>query len=60
MLGRCAGPNCSLGQVVGDLILKATLGANGATIEMSDYGFLTFHCTRPMTSEGVKSLEDEE
>ncbi|MCC6368906.1 MAG: antitoxin [Bryobacterales bacterium] len=52
--------NRSLGQVIGDLILQAAHSAKGATIEMSDYGFATFRCTRPVTSEDVKALEDEE
>lgn len=52
--------NCSLGQVIGELILRAAHGATGAAIQMSDYGFPTFRCTRPVTSEDVKSLDDEE
>ncbi|WP_321472980.1 hypothetical protein [uncultured Paludibaculum sp.] len=52
--------NRSVGQVVGDLILKAAHSAKGAGVEMSDYGFPTFHCTRPVTSEDVKALEGEE
>jgi len=52
--------NRSLGQVIGDLILQAAPGGKGATIQMSDYGFPTFRCTRPVTSEDVKALEDEE
>lgn len=52
--------NRSLGRVVGELILQAAHGGTGATIELSDYGFPTFHCTRPVTSEDVKALEDEE
>ena len=52
--------NLNLGQVVGDLILRAAHGAKGAAIQMSDYGFPTFHCTRTVTSEDVKALEDEE
>jgi hypothetical protein len=51
--------NRSLGQVVGDLILQAAHGAKAATIEMSDYGFPTFRCSRPVTTEDVKALEDE-
>ena len=50
----------SLGQVVGDLILQAAHTEKGATIQMSDYGFPIFHCTRPVTSEDVKALEDED
>lgn len=41
--------NRSLGRVVGDLILQTAKGAKGASIEMSDYGFPTFRCTRPVT-----------
>ena len=52
--------NRSLGRVIGDLILQAAHGANGATIQMSDYGFPTFRCTRPVTSEDVKALDDDE
>lgn len=51
--------NSSLGRVVGDLILQAARGEKGAGIEMSDYGFPTFRCTRPVTTEDVKALEDE-
>ena len=52
--------NRSLGQVVGNLILQSSKGAKGASIDMSDYGFPTFRCTRPVTSEDVKALDDEE
>ena len=52
--------NRSLGKVVGDLILQSSKGAKGAAIEMSDYGFPTFRCTRAVTSEDVKALDDEE
>ena len=52
--------NRSLGRVVGDLILQSSKGAKGASIEMSDYGFPTFRCTRPVTTEDVKALDDEE
>ena len=52
--------NRSLGQVVGELILQAAHSGKGASIQMSDYGFPIFHCTRPVTSEDVKALEDEE
>jgi len=52
--------NRSLGQVVGELILQAAHSAKGAAIEMSDYGFPTFHCTRPVTTDDVRALEDEE
>ncbi len=52
--------NRSLGQVIGELILQAAHGAKGAAIHMSDYGFPTFRCTRPVTSEDVKALDDEE
>jgi hypothetical protein len=52
--------NRSLGRVVGDLILQSSKGAKGASIRMSDYGFPTFRCSRPVTSEDVKALDDEE
>jgi hypothetical protein len=51
--------NRSLGRVVGDLILQSSKGAKGASIKMSDYGFPTFRCTRPVTTEDVKALDDE-
>src|SRR5437764_13027579 len=52
--------NRSLGRVVGDLILQASKGAKGASIKMSDYGFPTFRCSRPVTTDDVKALDDEE
>ena len=52
--------NRSLGRVVGDLILQSTKGAKGASIRMSDYGFPTFHCARPVTTDDVRALDDEE
>ena len=52
--------NRSLGRVVGDLILQSSKGAKGASIEMSEYGFPTFRCARPVTTEDVKALDDEE
>lgn len=52
--------NQSLGQIVGELILRAARGGESAEIEMSDYGFPTFRCVRPVTTEDVKALEDEE
>ncbi len=52
--------NRSLGRVVGDLILQSSRAGKGASIRMSDYGFPTFRCTRPVTSEDVKALDDEE
>lgn len=52
--------NSSLGRVVGDLILQSAAGAKGATIQMSEYGFPTFRCTRPVTTEDVKALDEEE
>ena len=52
--------NRSLGRVVGDLIMQSSKGAKGASIEMSDYGFPTFRCTQPVTTEDVKALDDEE
>ena len=52
--------NRSLGRVVGDLILQTARSAKGSTIQMSDYGFPTFHCIRPVTSDDVKALDDAE
>lgn len=52
--------NLSLGRVIGDLILQSTNRLGTAAIEMSDYGFPTFRCTRPVTAEDVRSLDDEE
>jgi hypothetical protein len=52
--------NRSLGRVVGDLILQSSKGTKGASIEMSDYGFPIFRCARPVTTEDVKALDDEE
>ena len=52
--------NRSLGRVVGDLILQSCKGGQGTSIEMSDYGFPTFRCVRPVTSEDVRALDDEE
>ena len=52
--------NRSLGQVVGDLILRSVKGEKAATVEMSPYGFPTFRCTRPVTTDDVKALDDEE
>ena len=52
--------NRSLGRVVGDLILQSSKGVKGGSIEMSDYGFPTFRCSRPVTTEDVKALDDEE
>ncbi len=52
--------NRSLGRVVGDMILQAAKGAPGSAIAMSDYGFPTFRCSRPVTSEDVRTLEDED
>jgi hypothetical protein len=56
--------NRSLGRVVGDLILQSAKGpvgvSTGPSIQMSDYGFPTFRCSRPVTTEDVKALDDEE
>ncbi|MBL8295266.1 MAG: hypothetical protein JNN08_25700 [Bryobacterales bacterium] len=52
--------NRSLGRVVGDLILQSVKTSKGASIQMSDYGFPTFRCTRPVTTEDVKALDEEE
>ena len=51
--------NRSLGRVIGDLILQSAKNAKGATITTSDYGFPTFHCVRPVTTEDVRALDDE-
>ena len=50
----------SLGRVVGELILQSANGSKGASIGMSDYGFPTFRCARPVTSEYVRAPDDEE
>jgi hypothetical protein len=52
--------NRSLGHLVGDLILQTAKGAKGSSIMLSDYGFPTFRCARPVTTEDVKALDDEE
>jgi len=56
--------NRSLGRVVGDLILQSSKVASGAkggaSIKMSEYGFPTFRCVRPVTTEDVRALDDEE
>lgn len=49
--------NRSLGRVVGDLILQSSKGAIGSSIVMSDYGFPTFRCARPVVTEDVKALD---
>jgi hypothetical protein len=46
--------------VVGDLILQSVKGTKGATIGISDYGFPIFHCARPVTTEDVRALDNEE
>jgi hypothetical protein len=33
--------------------------AKGASNQLGDYGFPTFRCARPVTTEDVKVLEDE-
>lgn len=50
----------SLGRVVGELILQSAQGSKGASIGMSDYGFPVFRCARPVTSDDVRALDDEE
>jgi hypothetical protein len=52
--------NRSLGRVVGDLTLQSSKGAKGASITMSDYRFPISRCTRPVTTEDVKALDEEE
>ena len=51
--------NRSLGRVVGDLILQSVKAAKGTPIQMSDYGFPTFRCVRPVTTEDVRALDEE-
>jgi hypothetical protein len=44
-------------------IAAGTLGAplgTESSIEMSDYGFPVFQCTRIVTTDDVKALDDEE
>ena len=52
--------NASLGRVVGDLILQSLRTPDTVKAGTSDYGFPIFHCARPVTSEDVKALDDEE
>jgi hypothetical protein len=52
--------NRSLGRVIADLILQSAKGGKDTSITMSDYGFPTFRCARPVTTEDVKSLADQE
>jgi hypothetical protein len=52
--------NLSLGRVVADLILQSTRGPKSSKIAMSDYGFPTFRCARPVSTEDVRALDDEE
>lgn len=51
--------NRSLGSVVSDFILGKLGRASTETDEDEDEVFPTFRCTRPVTSEDVRSLEDE-
>jgi hypothetical protein len=46
--------------VVGDMIVRSANESKESTIEMSDYVFPTFRCARPVTTEDVKALDDEE
>jgi hypothetical protein len=49
--------------MVGELILqssKRAKGAGDASIRMSDYGFPTFRCARPVTTDDVRAFDDEE
>ncbi len=50
----------SFGRVVGGMILKRVPGAKGSPLRMSDYGFPVFRCVRPVTTEDVSALDDEE
>ena len=52
--------NRSLGRVVGDIILQSVKVSKGAEISMSDNDFPIFRCARPVTTEDVKALDDEE
>ncbi len=52
--------NRSLGKVVSDLILQSAKRAKGASIIISDYGFPTFRCARPVTTDDVRALDDQE
>lgn len=52
--------NRSLGRVVGDLILQSAVGSKDASIKMSEYGFPTFRCARPVSTNDVEALDDEE
>lgn len=47
----------SLGRVISDLILQSAQPPKGAPIQMSDYGFPTFRCVRPVTTRDVKALD---
>jgi hypothetical protein len=38
--------------------LQTASGSEATLIVMSDYGFPVFHCTRRVTPEDVKELED--
>jgi hypothetical protein len=59
--------NETIGQVVGDLILKAATtnarepaGSASAYINMSAYGFPTFRCKRVVTTDDVRVILEEE
>lgn len=52
--------NRSLGRVVGELILQSRQQEKCALIGTSDYGFPIFRCVRPVTTEDVRALDDEE
>jgi hypothetical protein len=43
-----------------DFILQLPTREKIASLEMSDYGFPTFRCTRPVATEDVKALDDDE
>jgi len=51
---------CVCAMTTKTVIGRPHFAAKGATIQMSEYCFPTFRCTRPVTTEEVKSLEDEE
>lgn len=46
----------SLGSAVSELILRS---AERTQIRMSDYGFPTFRCLRPVGAEDVRAMDEE-
>jgi hypothetical protein len=49
--------NRSLGQVVGELTLLSTKLSAGITL--SECGFPSFRCSRPVGTEDVQALDDD-